>query len=138
MFDNLTGLNLAAVGVATLASFILGALWFAVLLAQPYRVALGRQNAPPEKPAPIFLVGPLLCGLVTVVTSAVLLRVLKVDSLRDAVVFGATVGFGYLAATTVNTAINPNIPRPLFYGLISGSYFLLSSVVVAVILVAMR
>ena len=52
--------------------------------------------------------------------------------------FGATVGFGYLAATTVNTAINPNIPRPLFYGLISGSYFLLSSVVVAVILVAMR
>ena len=82
MFDNLTGLNLVAVGVATLASFILGALWFAVLLAKPYRVALGRQHTPPQKPAPIFLVGPLLCGLATVVTSAVLLRTLKGESSR--------------------------------------------------------
>ena len=138
MFNVLNEISFVAIGVATLASFVLGALWFAVVLAKPYRVALGRQNAPPEKPAPIFLVGPLLCGLVTVVTSAVLLRTLKVESFQNAVAFGATVGFGYLAATTVNTAINPNIPRPLFYGLISGSYFLLSSVVTSLILVAMR
>lgn len=138
MFNTLNEISPVAVGVATLASFVLGALWFAVILAKPYRAALGRQHSPPEKPAPLFLVGPLLCGLVTVVTSAVLLRVLKVESLRDAFAFGAIVGLGYLAATTVNTAINPNIPRPLFYGLISGSYFLTSSVVTSLILVAMR
>jgi hypothetical protein len=43
-----------------------------------------------------------------------------------------------LAATTVNTAINPNIPRPLLYGLISGTYFVLSSIAVSVIVVAMQ
>ena len=67
-----------------------------------------------------------------------MLRALKVESLRDAFAFGAIVGLGYLASTTVNTAINPNIPRPLFYGLIRGSYFLISSVVIAMIPVAMR
>jgi biotin operon repressor len=51
---------------------------------------------------------------------------------------GCVVGIGYLASTTVNTAINPNIPRPLRYGLVSGGYFALSGVVVCVILVAMR
>jgi hypothetical protein len=54
------------------------------------------------------------------------------------VAFGAIVGAGYLAATTINVAINPNIPRPLFYGLISGSYFFLSSVIASVILVILK
>ena len=123
MFSVLNEIDFVAVGVATLASFILGALWFAVIFAKPYNIALGRQNSPKEKPAPIFLVGPLLCGLVTAVTSAIMLRALKVESFQDSFAFGAIVGLGYLASTTVNTAINPNIPRPLFYGLISGSYF---------------
>ena len=58
MFRVLNEIGFAAAGIATFASFILGALWFAVLLAKPCRVALGRQNSPKAKPAPIFLVGP--------------------------------------------------------------------------------
>ena len=138
MFNVLNEVNFVAVGIATLASFILGGLWFAVMFPKPHSIALGRQNVPAAKPAPLFLVGPFLCWMVTTVTSAIVLRVLKVDSLPDALAFGAIVGAGYLAATTVNTAINPNIPRPLFYGLISGSYFLISSIAISLILVAMR
>jgi hypothetical protein len=70
--------------------------------------------------------------------SGVLMHVLKVQTLGDAVGYGTLVGIGFLASTTVNTGINPNIPRPLLYGLISGSYFLVSSILVSVIVVSMR
>ena len=122
----------------TAASSVLGGLWFAVLFAKPYAVALGRRDEPKTKPGPIFMVGPLVCGLVTTIASAILVKALKIESVVDAVTFGAVVGIGYLASTTVNTAINPNIPRPLFYGLISGSYFALSGLIVSMILVAMK
>lgn len=138
MFNEVSNINLLGVLVAAVASFILGGLWFAVIFSRFYAVALGREHSAKEKPAPIFLVGPFVCGLVTTVTSALLLHVLGIESYRSAILFGAVVGFGYLASTTVNTAINPNIPRPLLYGVISGSYFLVSSVVISVILVAMR
>lgn len=134
----LPGLNWMAIAAATVASFVMGGLWFTVLFGKAYAAALGRQHDPQAKPAPIFLIGPLVCGLVTTVASAMLMRALQIQSVGDALAFGAVVGFGYLASTTVNTAINPNMPRPLFYGLISGSYFLLSGLVVSVVLVALQ
>ena len=36
-----------------------------------------------------------------------------------------------------NTGINPNIPRPLLYGAVSGSYFLVIGVVISLIVVAL-
>jgi hypothetical protein len=52
------------------------------------------------------------------------------------VVFALVVGIGYLVANTVIIAINPNVPRPLFYSLISGGYHLIGIVVTALIVVA--
>ena len=75
--------------------------------------------------APIFIVGPAVCGLVVAITSAVLIEPLGIDAVGDGLLFGAIVGVGCLFANTVNIAINPNVPRPLFYGLISASYNLL-------------
>ncbi len=69
---------------------------------------------------------------------SILIRAFRIESIADGLVFGAIVGFGFLAATTVNTAINPAMPRPLFYGLISGSYFFVSGLIASVILVALR
>jgi hypothetical protein len=131
-------LNWAAVAVATVASFVLGALWFTVLFGKPYARALGRDHVPGQKPGPLFIVGPFVCGLVTTIASAILAKLLKLEGVGEALAFGAVVGLGYLAATSVNTAINPNMPRPLFYGLVSGGYFLVSGMVVSVILVAMK
>ena len=56
-------------------------------------------------------------------------------SYEGALIFGAVVGLGYLASTTVNVAINPNIPRPLLYGLISGGYIFVGSLLSCTILV---
>jgi Protein of unknown function (DUF1761) len=138
MFDIISEINWLAVVLATLASFMLGGLWFTALFGKVYAVALGREKAPKEKPAPIFIAGPFVCGLVTTIASAILVYALNIESIGDALVFGAIVGLGFLASTTVNTAINPNMPHPLFYGVISGSYFFLAGVIISVILVAMK
>ena len=51
---------------------------------------------------------------------------------------GLFLGCGYLAATTVNTGINPNIPRPLLYGAISGAYPLAAALVTVAVLFAFQ
>ncbi len=124
--------------VATVASFAMGGVWFAVLFAKPYARALGRENSPPEKPAPIFLIGPFACGLVVAITGAVLLPLLHIDSAGAAAALGALVGLGYLGSTALNVAINPNIPRPLLYALVNVPYFFLSSIAIHVVLVWLR
>lgn len=138
MFNVLVDINWVAVVLAALASFMFGGVWFTVLFGKAYIRALGKENAPKEKLAPIFIVGPFVCGLITAITSAVLMYALNIKSMGDALLFGAIVGFGYLVSTTVNVAINPNMPRPLFYGLISGGYFFIASLMVSVILVLMK
>jgi RsiW-degrading membrane proteinase PrsW (M82 family) len=69
-----------------------------------------------------------------VIASAMILRALGVENLGDGIMFGAIIGLGFLTATTVNTGINPNIPRPFLYGAISGSYFLVAGILNGAIL----
>lgn len=138
MFNAIGGINWLGVLVAAAASFLIGGAWFMGLFPKQYARALGKEHAPKQKPALIFLAGPFVCNLVVAAATAILVRMLWIDSMRDAVSFGAFLGLGFLAATTVNTGINPNIPRPLLYGLVSGAYFFISSIVVTVILVALR
>ncbi len=135
MFDVLGDLNYLAVGAAVLAAIVLAGLYFAVLVPRYYAVALGRQDAPPAAHTLLSNAGPPVCILVTTFTSAVLLRALHVTGLKDAVVFGLIVGVGYLTAMTYQIAINPNFPRPLYYGALNAPYFIGSSALTSVILV---
>jgi hypothetical protein len=50
--------------------------------------------------------------------------------------FALIVGVGYLFSNTVNFAINPNMPKPIPYGLISGFFHLVGILIVCSILVA--
>jgi hypothetical protein len=134
--NNLTNFNWIGVLLSFLAYFVLGALWFTALFAKQYRASLGRENEPPQKPAPIFIVGPAICSLVITLATAALMSALDIHSFGDAIKFGLIVGIGYLFANTVNIAINPNIPRPIYYGVISGMYHLVGILMVTVILQA--
>ncbi|WP_436535309.1 DUF1761 domain-containing protein [Actinoplanes sp. HUAS TT8] len=134
MFDVLGDLNWIGIAAGFVAFTLLGGLWFAALFPKAYNRSLGRDPGAKPDPSPLFFAGPALTSLVITVTSAVLSAALKIDSLGEAVTFGLIVGVGYLAANTVNIAINPNFPRPLLYAAISGSYNLLGSVIVAVLL----
>ena len=122
---------------AIVAHFVLGAIWFGALFAKPYARALGIEDRPASRPAPIFLIGPLLCGGVTVLTTAILLKALDVDGYGGAIALGGVVGAGYIGATVVNVAINPLFPHPLRYALVNVPMFVIGSVMVSVILVAL-
>lgn len=123
--------------VAFAAYFLLGALWFTLFFSKQYRISLGRENETlPNKP--IFIVGPALCSLVITIASALLIYALDISSFSEAWKFSLLVGVGYLFANTVNIAINPNIPRPILYGIISGTYHLVGILIVSIILVTMK
>jgi hypothetical protein len=136
MLDALKDVSWLAVLLADVLAFVLGGVWFAVLFARVYAVALGREGEPPGKPGLLFVLGPLVCNTVGIVTSALLLRALHVHTFADALGFGAVVGLGYLASTTINTGINPNIPRPFVYAAVSGLYFFVTGVATSLVLVA--
>jgi hypothetical protein len=138
MFNVLTQINWLSVLCAFVPYFMLGALWFTILFQKPYLKSLGKLNQPQQKPKLIFIIGPALCCLVITVATALLIHVLQIGSLKETLIFAGIVGLGYLAANTVNIAINPNIPRPLLYGLISGAYHVSGITLVCIILVYMR
>ncbi|HLP50365.1 MAG TPA: DUF1761 domain-containing protein [Chitinophagales bacterium] len=137
MMNQLANLNWLGVAVATVVYFIIGGLWFTVFFSKPYKVSLGKANETlPNKP--IFVVGPMLCTIVITIASAVLIYALNINSYGGAIEFALLVGIGYLVANTVNIAINPNIPRPILYGIISGSYHLICINLASVIIVAFK
>ncbi|GIF23765.1 hypothetical protein BJ973_004376 [Actinoplanes tereljensis] len=129
-------MNLIGILVGFLAFTVLGGVWFAVLFPRAYNRSLGRDPGAKPDPSPLFFAGPALTSLVITITSAILMDALNIDGYGDALLFGLTVGTGYLAANTVNIAINPNFPRPLLYAAISGSYNILGSLIVSLILQA--
>lgn len=120
------------------AYFLLGALWYLVLFADLYKVALGKANQDLQNSGPLYVVGPGLCVLATVLASAGLLAALHVDSYAGALLFALVVGVGYLVANTTNIAINPNIPRPFLYSFITSSYHLVGITLASLLLVALR
>jgi hypothetical protein len=138
VFNVLTDVSWIAVAISAVASIVLAGLWFAVVIAKPYVVALGRQDAPAPEPSVVSSVGPLVCVLVTTLTTALLVEALDLTSTGDAVVFGLVVGVGYLTAMTFQIAINPAIARLLLYGAINAPYFIATSVLASVVMTAMR
>ncbi|SDD62997.1 DUF1761 domain-containing protein [Nocardioides lianchengensis] len=138
MFNVLGDLNWLAVVIVAVASIVLAGLWFAVVIVKPYAVALGRVGQPAPEPSVVSAVGPLVCVVVTTLTTAVLVEALDITATGDAVTFGLLVGVGYLAAMTFQIAINPNFPRPLLYGVINAPYFVITSVLGSVVMTAMR
>lgn len=138
MINYLSTMNWTSVLIAFLLYFFLGGLWFTLLFKNAYAQSLGKVGQLPEKPAPIFIVGPAMCSLVITIATSVLIYALDISTLSSAIEFAMIVGIGYLVANTVNIAINPNIPNPILYGIISGAYHLTGITIVCVVLVLMK
>jgi hypothetical protein len=138
MINAISALNWFGVLLAFVVYFLLAVVWYTVLFKKQYTISLGKENEAQQSLTPIFIVGPAICTLIVTVTSAILMKALNIESYQDALVFAIIIGFGYLVANTVDIAINPNIPRPLLYGAISGSYHLVGILMVSMILVSMR
>lgn len=138
MINSISEINWLSILAAFVPYFVLGALWFTLLFKKQYLISLGKENEPEQKPAPIFIIGPAICSLVITITTAILMYALKINSYQSVFELALIVGIGYLVANTVNIAINPNIPKPIFYGVISGAYHLVGIIIVCVVLFAMK
>jgi len=136
MIEALSHVNWLAVGVASVAHFLLGAAWFVGLVGKHYPVVLGIADRPQEKPGLLSLAGPFACTSFTVATSAILLRTLGITTYGDALVLGALVGVGYLVPMTLNIAINPLFPRPFAYTALNAPFFVVGSLMSCTILEA--
>ncbi|MEZ5054285.1 MAG: DUF1761 domain-containing protein [Chitinophagales bacterium] len=124
--------------IAFIVYYLLGALWFTIFFKKQYAISLGKENQLPQKPAPIFIIGPAICSLVITIATALLMHVINIITLCKALEFSLIIGIGFLVANTINIAINPNMPRPIHYGIISGFYHLTGIILVCFILVMMQ
>lgn len=138
MTELLTSINWLGVLSAFIPYFMLGALWFTLFFKKQYAISLGKENSMPEKPAPIFIIGPAICSLIITITTAILIYAININSYQSAIEFAFVIGLGYLVANTMNIAINPNIPKPIMYGIISGAYHLVGIIIVCIIIFAMK
>lgn len=138
MFNVLSTINWFSVLVAFVVYFLLGALWYMRLFPELYKVSLGKAGQTLQNQSPLYVAGPAVCVLVIVIASAVLLYALGIDSYGAALLFALFIGIGFLVSNTTNIAINPNIPRPFLYSLITSSYHLVGITLTSLILVAMR
>ena len=138
MLAAITEINLFGVLAGTAVFAVLGYVWFSFVVARLYRVALGRPVDAPGPSGALDYAGPIVASFVIVLTTAVLMRALGIESVGDALILGAFIGIGYLTTMTFVIAINPNFPRPLLYGLINAPYFVLSILIASVLLVVIR
>lgn len=137
MINLVSAVNWVSVLIAFITYFFLGALWFTLLFKKQYANSLGKENDTLQTSSPIFFIGPAICSLIITITSAILMYALGIDSYGKAIEFAFIIGVGYLFANTVNIAINPNIPKPILYGIISGTFHLVGILIVSIIIVAM-
>lgn len=138
MFRAIAELSWQGILLTTVFNFIFGGVYFGIVISKLYARAMGRENESLQKPTSLMIIGPVVCGLLITLTSGILVNMMNIQTLSDAFVFGAIVGTGYLIPMTMTIAINPNFPHPFLYTAINAPYFLVSSIVTSLILVAMR
>ena len=138
MTHTLSQLPWLGILVAFVTYSALGAVWFTALFRKQYLITLGRPTNEPQSKDPIYFVGPMVCNFLVILTSAILMNMLGITTYGAAISFALLVGFGYLVTNTMNIAINPNMPRPIVYGLLTGACHIVAIIAVCLVLVALK
>lgn len=138
MFDVVSELNWLAIILATVAYFMLGAIWFTPLFGNVYDAALGKKREKGQKWPAVYYIGPFVSSLIVTIATSILVYTLKITDLSDAMLLGLIVGVGYAMSISFNNAINPKTPRPLLYGTVTGGYHVVGIIIVAAVLFAMK
>ncbi|WP_315093191.1 DUF1761 domain-containing protein [uncultured Cellulomonas sp.] len=136
-FDLFGDLRWFAVPVATLAYFLLGAVWFTPLFGKAWDDAIGHRRVAGDRFSAAYYVVPLLSSLLVTVTMAALLARSGTEGLVDALALAVVVGLGVALAISVTNALTPHTPHPFRLGLITGGYHLIGIVVVTLLLALM-
>lgn len=138
MIKYISKINWLGVLLSLIFFSFLGWVWFSVLFAESYASSLDKLGLLPANPDPIFLYGPTLTIIPTIITTALLMLALNINTYKASITFGLVIGLGFLVANTFDIAINPNIPHPMTYGTIVGSFQLVGILGTCFILQAVR
>lgn len=130
--------NRLAVAAATLAYYLLGALWFTPLFGAAWDRAVGFERPADYRFPMIYYVVPLITSLLVSSATALLIAALDVVDPTEALLLALVVGIGYAVAVSVTNAVTPTTPRPLVLGAVTGGYHLAGMLVVTAILVLWR
>lgn len=136
MLQKISKISWLGVFISLLFYSFLGWLWFTILFPNQYANSLGKLGLMPANPDPIYFYGPPLTILPTIITTALLMVLLNINTKKAAIEFSLIIGLGFLVANTFDIAINPNIPHPMSYGFIVGGFHLVGILVSCLILQA--
>ena len=134
VFNAFAQISLWGVLASSAFGFVFGGVYYGALVPKYYAIALGRETMPAAKLDMLTILGPFVCNIVMIVTTAAIMRMIGVVSLADALSLGLVIGVGYLLAMCMTIAINPNFPRPFYYTVVNAPYFLVSMLVTSAVL----
>jgi Protein of unknown function (DUF1761) len=133
----IASINPWAVLAAAVFCFVVGGVYYGALMTRPYAAVMGRAELPPETPGLLTILGPFLCNVVMILTTAVVLRLAGVTGLGDGLAVGLLIAVGYLLAMCLMIAINPNFPHPFAYTALNAPVLVGNMLVTCAILVKM-
>ncbi|MGI9085498.1 MAG: DUF1761 domain-containing protein [Aeromicrobium sp.] len=126
-------LSILGVILASLAFFLIGALWYAVLFGRLWRADMGIGDDEVGSPQPLMFAGSLVCGLVIAVTLGLLIGD---RGTACGVKVGAGTGFGIGAAILAQNAIYES--RSVRFWAINAGYVVVGLAVMGAILGAFQ
>ncbi|MFN2387995.1 MAG: DUF1761 domain-containing protein [Actinomycetota bacterium] len=134
--DVLGELNWLAVIVATIAFFMLGAVWYAQpVFGRTWQRASGVEATAGERLGIAFYLGPLATCFLSTLATAILARATGADSFDEAIVLALVVGIGYAAAVAfVGGIFDPHKPEPKVWFAIFAGYQVVGLLLAATIL----
>jgi hypothetical protein len=139
VLQSLAAVNWLAVLAATVALYLLGGLWYSPALFGPrWRAGVGFAPSDAWKPGALLYLAPLVGCFVVTLATALLVTIADAHSATDGVALGLIVGLGYGAAVAGVDATAPSHPRPGMLALITGAYWTVGLVMVAVLLSVWR
>ena len=112
VFSAFAQISLWGVLAASAFGFVFGGVYYGAVVPKYYAIALGRETLPATRPGMLTILGPFVCNVVMIVTTAAIMRMIGIVSLTDALSLGLVIGVGYLLAMCMTIAINPNFPKP--------------------------
>lgn len=134
IFDTLGELNWLAVIVATVAYFILGALWYAPpVFGRAWMRAGGIEMQEGQRPGPAVYIIPLIANFLAVVATAMLVVATGTTETSDAIMLGLVVWGGYVVGLTLLGATFDTRPSAGVWFTINVGYHLIGLVGAALI-----
>jgi MFS family permease len=134
MLATFADLNWLSIVLATLAYYLLGAVWFTPLFGRAWDRSIGHDRSKADKFGLDYYLVPLVSAALVSIAVSLIITSLPDPSFGAALLVGVVIGLGVAAAISVNNALAPHTPHPYVFGAVVGGYHLVGVVIVAAVI----